>query len=179
MTNKKQDRFVIVGGGIGGLATALGLAQHGIKSIVLEKSSKLGEIGAGIQLGPNAFHGFDYLGVGDQARKMSVYIDDLILMDAIQGNEIMRISLGKKFREKFKNPYAVVHRGDLHAVFLKACIDNNLIELQTNANVLGYHQDDKIVSANLDDGTQVNGAALIGVILDLIFLRKPFNLEAL
>ena len=100
--------------------------------------------------------------MGDQARKMSVYIDDLILMDAIQGNEIMRISLGKKFREKFKNPYAVVHRGDLHAVFLKACIDNNLIELQTNANVLGYHQDDKIVSANLDDGSQVNGVALIG-----------------
>ena len=109
MTDKKQDRFIIVGGGIGGLATALGLAQHGIKSIILEKSSKLGEIGAGIQLGPNAFHGFDYLGVGDQARKMSVYIDDLILMDAIQGNEIMRISLGEKFREKFKNPYAVVH----------------------------------------------------------------------
>ena len=162
MTDKKQDRFIIVGGGIGGLATALGLAQHGIKSIVLEKSSKLGEIGAGIQLGPNAFHGFDYLGVGDQARKMSVYIDDLILMDAIQGNEIMRISLGEKFREKFKNPYAVVHRGDLHAVFLKACIDNHLIELQTNANVLGYYQDDKLVSANLDDGSQVNGIALIG-----------------
>ena len=162
MTDKKQDRFIIVGGGIGGLATALGLAQHGIKSIVLEKSSKLGEIGAGIQLGPNAFHGFDYLGVGDQARKMSVYIDDLILMDAIEGNEIMRISLGEKFREKFKNPYAVVHRGDLHAVFLKACIDNHLIELQTNANVLGYYQDDKLVSANLDDGSQVNGIALIG-----------------
>ena len=51
MNDKKQDRFIIVGGGIGGLAAALGLAQHGIKSIVLEKSSKLGEIGAGIQLG--------------------------------------------------------------------------------------------------------------------------------
>ena len=91
MTDKKQDRFIIVGGGIGGLATALGLAQHGIKSIVLERSSKLGEIGAGIQLGPNAFHGFDYLGVGDQARKMSVYIDDLILMDAIQGLSLIHI----------------------------------------------------------------------------------------
>ena len=105
MTLKKENRFIIVGGGIGGLATALGLAQHGIKSIVLEKSSKLGEIGAGIQLGPNAFHGFDYLGVGDQARQLSVYFDDLILMDAIKGDEITRISLGERFRERFKNPY--------------------------------------------------------------------------
>ena len=55
-----QNRFIIVGGGIGGLATALGLAKHGVRSIVLEKAPKLGEIGAGIQLGPNAFHGFDY-----------------------------------------------------------------------------------------------------------------------
>ena len=162
MTLKKENRFIIVGGGIGGLATALGLAQHGIKSIVLEKSSKLGEIGAGIQLGPNAFHGFDYLGVGDQARQLSVYIDDLILMDAIKGDEITRISLGERFRKRFKNPYAVVHRGDLHGVFLKACVENSFIELQTNANVIGYKQKDEIVSANLDDGTLVNGLALIG-----------------
>ena len=79
-------------------------------------------------MGPNAFHGFDYLGIGDQARKMSVYIDDLILMDAIKGDEITRISLGNKFRGRFKNPYAVVHRGDLHAVFLEACKNNKYVE---------------------------------------------------
>ena len=140
MKSIKKNRFIIVGGGIGGLASALGLAQQGINSIVLEKASKLGEIGAGIQLGPNAFHGFDYLGIGDQARKMSVYIDDLILMDAITGDEITRISLGIKFRGRFKNPYAVVHRGDLHAVFLEACKNNKYVELQTNAHVVGYKQ---------------------------------------
>jgi len=53
---------LIAGGGIGGLAVALGLAQKGIASILLEKAAALGEIGAGIQLGPNAFHAFDYLG---------------------------------------------------------------------------------------------------------------------
>ena len=64
-----QDRIIIAGGGIGGLATAIGLAQKGIRSLVLEKAPELGEIGAGIQLGPNAFHASDYLGVGDAARK--------------------------------------------------------------------------------------------------------------
>ena len=63
---------LIIGGGIGGLASAIGLAQKGVASIVLEKASQLGEIGAGIQLGPNAFHAFDTLGVGDDARKMAV-----------------------------------------------------------------------------------------------------------
>ena len=157
-----KDRFVIVGGGIGGLATALGLAQKGIRSIILEKASRLGEIGAGIQLGPNAFHGFDYLGVGDQARKMSVYIDSLRLMDALSGENITSISLGDEFRKRFKNPYAVVHRGDLHQVFLKACQNNNLIELQTNSHVLDYQQDGSSASAILDNGDNVSGLALIG-----------------
>ena len=74
---------LIAGGGIGGLAAALGLAQKGIRSTLLEKAAALGEIGAGIQLGPNAFHAFDYLGVGEAARGMAVYVDQMRLMDAL------------------------------------------------------------------------------------------------
>src|ERR687883_423682 len=88
MASKAPLPIIIAGGGIGGLATAVGLAQKGINSIVLEKAPALGEIGAGIQLGPNAFHSFDYLGVGDTARAMAVYIDQLRLMDAMGGEEI-------------------------------------------------------------------------------------------
>ena len=110
---------LVAGGGIAGLATALGLAQKGFSVLVLEKAPKLGEIGAGIQLGPNAFHAFDYLGVGEAARAMAVYIDQLRLMDALTGDEITHIDLGEAFRVRFGNPYAVVHRGDLHGVFLR------------------------------------------------------------
>ena len=112
---------LIAGGGIGGLATAMGLAQKGIRSILLEKSASLGEIGAGIQLGPNAFHAFDYLGVGEAARNMAVYVDQLRLMDALTAEEIAHVDLREDFRKRFGNPYAVVHRGDLHGVFLRAC----------------------------------------------------------
>jgi salicylate hydroxylase len=157
-----KPRILIAGGGIGGLAAAIGLANKGIASLVLEKASELGEIGAGIQLGPNAFHAFDYLGVGDAARSMAVYIDNLRLMDALTGAEITRIPLEEAFRNRFGNPYAVVHRGELHRVFLDACRAHDLVELRTNAGVTGYDQSGSDVTAHLVGGETVTGTALIG-----------------
>jgi 3-hydroxybenzoate 6-monooxygenase len=154
--------IIIAGGGIGGLATALGLARKGFHSIVLEKAPQLGEIGAGIQLGPNAFHAFDYLGVGDAARRMAVYIDSLRFMDAMTGEEVTRIPLDDVFRTRFGNPYAVVHRGELFGVFLRACEENPLIELRVGSEIKTYEQDGSSVTAILANGEMVVGAALIG-----------------
>ena len=156
------DRILIAGGGIGGLAAALALAQQGIPTLVLERSSRFGEIGAGIQLGPNAFHCFDKLGVGPAARGMAVYIDSLRLMDAMADGEICHIDLGERFRTRFGNPYAVVHRGDLHGVLLQGCRDHALIDLKSAAEVTGYNQDDKGVAAKLANGGIARGRALIG-----------------
>lgn len=157
-----QLPVLIAGAGIGGLAAALGLAQKGVRSIVLERAPVLGELGAGIQLGPNAFHAFDYLGVGDAARGMAVFIDNLRLMDAMTGEEIMHLPLDEPFRRRFGNPYAVVHRGDLHGVFLKACRENKLIDVRTSAEVTGYEQDGGSVKAFVLGQDPVAGAALIG-----------------
>jgi 2-polyprenyl-6-methoxyphenol hydroxylase-like FAD-dependent oxidoreductase len=154
--------ILVAGGGIGGLAAALGLARRGFDVRVLEKASTLGEIGAGIQLGPNAFHAFDYLGVGDAARAMAVFIDNLRLMDAMTGHEIARIPLDAPFRTRMGNPYAVVHRGDLHGVFLRACEAHPQIALQTASVVTGYAQTGDGVTAHLADGTAIQGSALIG-----------------
>ena len=162
MAPLREQPVLIAGGGIGGLAAALGLAQKGFRSILLEKASALGEIGAGIQLGPNAFHAFDYLGVGEAARNMAVYIDQLRLMDALTAEEITHVDLGDSFRARFRNPYAVVHRGDLHGVFLKACRDSDLIDLRVSSEVVGYDQDGASVTARLANGERVTGSLLIG-----------------
>src|SRR5262245_36515033 len=156
------DRIIIAGGGIGGLAAALGLARKGRSILVLEKAPALGEIGAGIQLGPNAFHCFDALGVGETARQMAVYIDALRLMDALTGEEIIHIDLGEAFRARFKNPYAVVHRGDLHGVLLRGCREHPRIQLEVNSEVVGYEQDDRYVTAKLASGAAYRGIGLIG-----------------
>jgi 2-polyprenyl-6-methoxyphenol hydroxylase-like FAD-dependent oxidoreductase len=154
--------LLVAGGGIGGLATALALARAGFATTVLEKAPVLGEVGAGIQLGPNAFRAFDALGVGDAARAMAIQVDRLVLMDALSAEEICHIDLGAGFRARFGNPYAVVHRGDLHALLARACRALPAITLRTDAEVVGYAQADGAVTALLADGTRVAGAVLIG-----------------
>ncbi|MFN8757419.1 MAG: 3-hydroxybenzoate 6-monooxygenase [Tagaea sp.] len=153
---------LIAGGGIGGLATAVGLARAGFRTTVLEKAARFGEIGAGIQLGPNAFHAFDALGVGDAARKLAVYVDALKLMDAMTAEPIVTLDLGAPFRARFGNPYAVVHRGELHRIFLDAARTMPGIELRTDAEVVDYAQDGTAVDAILASGERVRGGLLIG-----------------
>jgi 3-hydroxybenzoate 6-monooxygenase len=162
MSAKIARPILIAGGGIGGLAAALGLARAGFTVMVLEKSASFGEIGAGIQLGPNAFHAFDSLGVGDEARASAVYVDKLRLMDALSGEDITAIDLGEAFRARFGNPYAVVHRGDLYGVFLNACRANAHITLRPSSHVVAYEQDGTSVTVRLDAGDTVTGSALIG-----------------
>ena len=134
--SKVRQKIVVAGGGIGGLSAAMGLARIGYQVTVLEQAEQFGEIGAGIQIGPNAFHAMDYLGVGADARAKTVYIDKLIMMDGLSGDEVAHIDVNEPFRKRFGNPYAVIHRGDLHGVFLNACRADGNITLVTKQRVV-------------------------------------------
>ena len=158
----KKKPIIVAGGGLGGLGVTLGLASKGKAVVVLEKAPELGEIGAGIQLGPNAFHSLDHLGVGQGAREQAVYVEKLCFMDAITNEEVAHIPLGEEFRERFGNPYAVVHRADLHSEMVKACSNDPLIELRVNSEVTGYSQDGSGITANLSSGDSVEGELLVG-----------------
>ncbi|OXR48819.1 salicylate hydroxylase [Pusillimonas sp. T2] len=135
MTNTAKQKVIIVGGGIGGLAAALSLSRQGLEILLLEQADQIGEIGAGIQLGPNAFAALDALGVGQAARNRAVFTDHTTMMDAIDATEVVRIETGEKFRERFGNPYAVIHRADIHLSILEAVQDNPLIKFKTSTHV--------------------------------------------
>ncbi|MDD2670632.1 NAD(P)-binding protein, partial [Zoogloea sp.] len=114
MTSSSASLPVLVaGGGIGGLAAALALVRQGFQVKVFEQAPEIGEIGAGIQLGPNAFHAFDALGVGDKARSRSVFTDYMVMHDAIDEYQVGKIPTDENFRKRFGNPYAVIHRVDV------------------------------------------------------------------
>jgi len=153
---------VVVGGGIGGLAAALATARAGHRVTVLERASEFTELGAGIQLAPNAFHALNQLGVGAQVRDRAVFTEELRLMDGVTGEVAVRLPLTGEYRERFANPYAVVHRVDLHRPLLQACERHPLVELRAASPVLGYEQDVAGVSAVLADGPPVPADLLIG-----------------
>jgi salicylate hydroxylase len=159
---RNERPVVIAGGGIGGLACALGLAQRGFRVTVLEQAHQFGELGAGIQLGPNAFHVFDALGVGPLVKKDAVLIERLLMMDGVSGEEVISIPIDAAFRRRFGNPYAVTHRADIHGALLEGCRATPLVELRTHAKVTGFDPEGRGMSVVLDGGERVAAAALVG-----------------
>jgi 2-polyprenyl-6-methoxyphenol hydroxylase-like FAD-dependent oxidoreductase len=153
---------LVAGGGIGGLAAALALVRQGFAVKVLEQSHEIGEIGAGIQLGPNAFHAFDALGVGPRARSRAVYTDYMVMHDAIDETQVGRIPTGEAFRQRFGNPYAVIHRVDVHQSLLEGAQETGRVEFHTSARVEHIEQAADRVTVTCANGQTYTGGALIG-----------------
>ena len=154
---------IVAGGGIGGLACALGLALKGFRSVVLEQAHAFGEIGAGIQLAPNAWSALDALRVGELVKKEAVFIERLLMMDGITGETVIDIPLDERFRQRYGNPYAVTHRADIHAALLDGCKRlPDRIELRTESRVTGFSVEGAGVTVELAAGARVPAAALVG-----------------
>ena len=153
---------LVSGGGIGGLAAALALLKRGFKVQVFEQAPQIGEIGAGIQLGPNAFHAFDALGVGDKARGRAVYTDHMVMHDAIDEYQIGKLETGEAFRKRFGNPYAVIHRVDIHTSLLEGVQESPNVEFFTSTRIEKIEQDGDTVTAIDQNGKRWVGQALIG-----------------
>ena len=163
MANGRALPILIAGGGIGGLAAAHALARKGLPVRVLEQAPEFREIGAGIQLGPNMFRALERLGLKDAVLADVHRPPAMEMRCALSGERVTRIPLDDpRFIAKFEQPYAVIHRHDLHSVFINACKSNNLITLETNRSVEDFEQDDDGVTLTLQSGERVRGRALIG-----------------
>lgn len=163
MSSKRTLPIIVAGAGIGGLAAALALARKGRQVLVLERAPEIGEIGYGIQMGPNGYAMLEQLGVEEPIQKHSFYPDALILGDAISGDELTRISLGDAFRSRYGRPYFVIHRRDLHGTLANACREYDQIVFEPGVKeVSGYEHLNGGVRVPCTDGTAYEGIALIG-----------------
>jgi len=155
--------ILVAGGGIGGLAAAYALARKGFPVRVLEQAPEFREIGAGIQLGPNIFRALEKLGLKEAVLADAHIPPAMEMRDALTGQSVTRIPLDvPAFREKFKQPYAVTHRHDIHGVFIKVCREHNLVTLENNRTVESFDEDGDGVTVTLVSGERITGRALIG-----------------
>lgn len=127
--------FLIAGGGIAGLAAGLGLSRIGKSARVLEKAPAFEEVGAGLQLGPNAVRALQWLGAWEAVAPHCVAPASILVRDGMSGNILQHIPLGANFEKQFGAPYRVAHRADLLNGLLESARSKPGIDLRNNAEV--------------------------------------------
>jgi salicylate hydroxylase len=158
----RPDPILVVGGGLGGLTAALAFARNGHPVRVLEGAPGFGAIGFGIQFGPNVFHVLDRLGLSDAVLAAADCPPAVLMIDALSGREVTRVPTGESFRRRFRYPYIIIHRIDLHDAMLDACRREPLITLEPDAMVTRFEDRGDGVTATTEDGRSFQGAILIG-----------------
>jgi 2-polyprenyl-6-methoxyphenol hydroxylase-like FAD-dependent oxidoreductase len=151
-----------VGGGLGGASVALALARKGFHVCLLEQAQEFGVIGYGIQLGPNAFHMFDRLGVSEAVLAQSIIPHALLMLDSVDADVIARIPTGASFNARFRRPYIVLHRVDLHRILLDACEAQPNVELMPLTGATRYEDLGDRVRLHTENNRFIEGVAIIG-----------------
>jgi 3-hydroxybenzoate 6-monooxygenase len=158
----KDPHILIAGGGIGGLSAALAAARRGFDVTVLERAPSFSEIGAGVQLAPNATRILKALGLLDDVLDIGVLPDRLVLADAVTNEELTALDV-TGFEEQFGGPYVVAHRGDLLSILVRACAAEASLELYSSKNVVRVGEPEgQTVVVECADGSRYTGDILVG-----------------
>lgn len=157
-----NNKVVVAGGGIGGLATALALSRAGVEVDLLEQASAFGEVGAGLQLGPNAVRVLDAWGLIDELHACAAFPDSLQVRDAHHSNTLGHLRLGALSRARYGQPYATIHRVDLHALLLKAVQHEPRVRLHLDTRLAGYEASSAGVRVACENEAVFEAGALVG-----------------
>ncbi len=148
-----KGRILIAGAGVAGLSAALELAARGWNVRLVEKAETLSEVGAGLQLAPNAMRHLQRLGVADRLSTQAVTPEALYLMDGRKARALMEMKLGDKARQRWHHPYAVCHRADLQSALLEACREQPGIEISLGAEITDHHVENGAVVVTVRHGS--------------------------
>ena len=134
-----MDDILLVGGGIGGLAAALALAQGGVATQLHEQSPAFTEVGAGIGLGPNAVRRLEAWGLMSAMREQGFMPTKLEVFGTQRGQTLGSLPMGQNFQERYGAPYLTIHRADLHGILLNALQSKGSCDLRLNAPWTDIH----------------------------------------
>jgi salicylate hydroxylase len=154
-----ENKMIIVGGGIGGLAAALACGQAGARPQVLERAATFSEVGAGIQMGPNVTRTLHAWGLAEDLQEIGFVPRKLDAKDIQTGQIIGTLRLGQRSLDTYGAPYFTVHRADLHRVLLKKIMSSGQAELRLDSEVEGLQQN--------ADGIQISGTNLPASLTEL------------
>lgn len=157
-------QFVIVGAGIGGLASAvaLGLRKHSVQ--VLEQAQAFAEVGAGVQLGPNVTRVLQAWGLGTELDAVACRPDRLVVRSALTGAEISSLPLGRSNVERYGAPYVTIARPDLHSMLLAKAQELTQPRLQTQLQAIVHHRVDGVqyqVRGSMDGDSALHRADVL------------------
>ncbi len=154
--------MVISGGGIGGLAAALACARVGWKVDLLEQSPIFGEVGAGIQLGPNVVKVLDKLGVGEALRRVAALPAHLEVRNATTAERLGVLPLGQTTVQRYGAPYVTIARADMHTLLLEAVRAQGGADLHLDSRVIDIAQDEKSTRVDTVQDQSFEAPLLLG-----------------
>jgi salicylate hydroxylase len=154
-------KIVIAGAGIGGLCAALALAKRGFDVAVYEQSLQLGEVGAGLQLSPNAVHVLQALGIADQVKAKAFSPESAVMRHYQTGKTYFTVPLGDAATQKYAADYLHIHRADLHTALYNACKDIN-VSIHLGQCIQSYLQTPQNLTIQFDNGASLETDVLIG-----------------
>ncbi|NVO08182.1 MAG: FAD-dependent monooxygenase [Rhodoferax sp.] len=157
-----DKNLLIAGGGIGGLAAALASARAGWQVDLLEQSPVFGEVGAGIQLGPNVVKVLRALGVGDALARVVAFPSQLEVRNATSTELLGVLPLGKVAEQRYGAPYVTIARADMHNVLLEAVRAQGGVGLHLDARVLAVRQDEQGVQVETVQDQRLEAPLLVG-----------------
>jgi salicylate hydroxylase len=149
----RRTSIAIVGGGIGGLTAAACLLRAGFDVHVYEQASRLSEVGAGINIGPNASRILHRLGIAEELKKTGIKPATFDQRRWDDGRILLRSPLGEEVEAAFGAPYYTLHRGDLHRPGDRLHLGRRLTQLVDHGEG---------IEAHFENGASVSPDALIG-----------------
>jgi salicylate hydroxylase len=154
--------ILIAGAGIGGLGAALALSQMGLKVTVLEQSNVFGEVGAGVQISPNAYKVLCDWGLADALKQTASFPERLQVRSTATDKLLGQFEMGEKAQTRYGFPFSTWHRADLHTLLLDAVRQLPNVELHLNAKVNHITESNQQVAVFTEAGNTFTADTLIG-----------------